>query len=139
MDVTASTLRRTETSFFFMDALGLHCCSRAFSSCSEQGLPFVTVQASRCSGFRCRAQALDTQAPQLWCTGLAALRYDLPRPGVEPVSPPLAGRFLATGLLGKSPNRSFQWGHPLCSTLYQEPMGYPGISPLTWVPKSEPK
>ena len=25
-------------------ALGLHCCVRAFSSCSEQGLPFVAVR-----------------------------------------------------------------------------------------------
>ena len=29
--------------------------------------------------------------------------WDLPRPGIEPVSPALAGRFLATGLPGKSP------------------------------------
>ena len=29
---------------FFSAALGLHCCSRAFSSCREQGLPFVTAK-----------------------------------------------------------------------------------------------
>ena len=27
----------------FLAALGLHCCARAFSSCSEQGLLFVAV------------------------------------------------------------------------------------------------
>ena len=27
----------------FLAALGLHCCMRAFSSCSEQGLLFVAV------------------------------------------------------------------------------------------------
>ena len=29
--------------FFFWVALGLQCCARAFSSCSEQGLLFVAV------------------------------------------------------------------------------------------------
>ena len=28
---------------FFLAAFGLHCCARAFSSCSEQGLLFVAV------------------------------------------------------------------------------------------------
>ena len=29
--------------FIFLAALGLHCCARAFSSCSERGLLFVVV------------------------------------------------------------------------------------------------
>ena len=29
--------------FFFLVALGLHCCTQAFSSFGEQGLPFVVV------------------------------------------------------------------------------------------------
>ena len=29
--------------YLFLAALGLHCCARAFSSCGEQGLPFVAV------------------------------------------------------------------------------------------------
>ena len=29
--------------YLFLAALGLHCCVRAFSSCSEQGLLFVAV------------------------------------------------------------------------------------------------
>ena len=90
MDVTASSLCQTETCFFFlMGAPSLHCCSPAFSSCSERGLLFVMVQASRCSGFFCcEVQAVDMQAQRMWCMGLAASRYDLPRPRIEPVSPP---------------------------------------------------
>ena len=29
--------------YLFLATLGLHCCVRAFSSCSEQGLLFVAV------------------------------------------------------------------------------------------------
>ena len=29
--------------YLFMAALGLHCCTRAFSSCGEQGLLFAVV------------------------------------------------------------------------------------------------
>ena len=39
----------------------------------------------------------------LLCAGLVALRHaDLPRPGMEPVSPVLAGGFLTTGQSGKT-------------------------------------
>ena len=31
---------------YVLAALGLHCCTRAFSSCRQQGLLFVVVQAS---------------------------------------------------------------------------------------------
>ena len=30
--------------YLFLAALGLHCCTRAFSSCSEQGLLFIAVR-----------------------------------------------------------------------------------------------
>ena len=30
--------------YLFMAALGLRCCARAFSSCSEQGILFVVVR-----------------------------------------------------------------------------------------------
>ena len=36
-------ISRTFFFFNFLAALGLRCCSRAFSSCSEQGLLFVAV------------------------------------------------------------------------------------------------
>ena len=48
------------------------------------------------------------QAQYLWCTGLVAPRmWDLPRPGLEPVSLALAGKFLTTAQPGKPrPGRS---------------------------------
>ena len=30
--------------YLFLDALGLHCCAWAFSSCDERGLLFVAVR-----------------------------------------------------------------------------------------------
>ena len=40
--------------FYFLAVLGLHCCTLAFSSCSEWGLlSCCNVQASHCSGFSC--------------------------------------------------------------------------------------
>ena len=107
-----------------MAALGLRCCARAFSSCSERGLLFVAVLrllivvASVC----CRAQALGTRASVVVARGLSScgllalkLRlsncgpqvyllhgmWDLPRPGLEPMSPALAGGFLTTAPPGK--------------------------------------
>ena len=44
----------------FLAALGLRCCTRAFSSCREQGLLLSRRGwASHCHGFSCGAQALD--------------------------------------------------------------------------------
>ena len=38
--------------FYFLAVLGLHCCTLAFSSCSEWGLgSYCNVQASHCGGF----------------------------------------------------------------------------------------
>ena len=63
-----------------------------------------------CSGFSCGAQALGAQAsavavPRVGGCGTWALlfhsRWDLPGPGIKPVSLALQGRFLTTGLLGK--------------------------------------
>ena len=68
--------------------------------------------ASHCGGFPCfRAQALDTQVQQL-CGSQALLPcsvWNLPRPGIEPMSSALAGRFLTTGPPGKSLMYSFSW------------------------------
>ena len=77
-----------------------------FSSCDEQGPLFSCAAcASHCSGFSCcRARALkhlgfsscDSQTQ--WPRGMLSLSG----PGIEPVSPVLAGRFLTTGPPGKS-------------------------------------
>lgn len=69
-----------------MAILSLHCCPPAFNSCSEQGLLFLAgAQVSHCllwnTVYRAQAQLLSG----LW---------DLPRPGIQPLSPTLAVRFL---------------------------------------------
>ena len=63
----------------------------------------------RCAGFSLRWLLLlwltgsRAQAQQLWRTGLVAPRHvDLPGPGLELVSPALAGVFLTTVPPGKS-------------------------------------
>ena len=113
-----------------MAVLGLHCCAWAFSSCIERGLLFVVVHglliavASHCGSFSCcgawapGSRASVVVACGLSSCGLRALErrlsscgaraqllrspWDLPRPGLEPVSPALAGGFLATAPPGKS-------------------------------------
>ena len=73
---------------------------RASSSCGKWGLVFLTVPGL--SGFSCcRAQAPGTQASVVvahslrscgpWAQLLLGM-WDLPGPGMEPVSPALAGR-----------------------------------------------
>ena len=65
--------------YLFLAVLGLHCCARAFSSCSERGLLFVAVhglfslqwllllqsRGSRHAGF----STCGTWAQQLWLAG----------------------------------------------------------------------
>ena len=99
---------------YLLAALGLCCCAQALSSCSERGL-LCGMRASYCIGFSCSgAQALGkqasvvvargsrAQAQWLWHTGLVAPQmWDFPGPGLEPVSPALAGGFLATAPPGK--------------------------------------
>ena len=50
--------------FIFLAALGLHCCARVFSSCSEWGLLFVAVCGLliAVSSLCCRAWALGAGA-----------------------------------------------------------------------------
>ena len=57
-------------------------------------------------GCSCGMWGLSTQAQQLWHMGLVAhiaCGILVPRPGFEPASPALEGRFLTTGPPGKSP------------------------------------
>ena len=111
--------------YLFLAALGLHCCTQAFSSCSEWGLLFVAVcriliaVASLVPEHGLQACGLQ----ELWHTGLSScvsralerrlsscgtraqlLRsmWDLSGPGLKPVSPALAGGFLTTAPPGKS-------------------------------------
>ena len=91
--------------YLFMTVLGLCCCTQSFSSCS--------TRASHCGGFSCYgAWALVFAACRLnncgswvperrlsscgtWALLLCGF-WDLPRPGMEPMSPASAGKFLTT-------------------------------------------
>ena len=89
-----------------MAVLGLHFCARAFSNCGKRGPLFIAVhgpltmvaflvvehrfQTRRLSNCGSRAQLLRGM-------------WDPPRPGLEPVSSELAGRFSTTAPPGKPP------------------------------------
>ena len=67
----------------FLAALGLRCCTWAFSSCGEQGLLFVVVHvlliavASRCGAWALGAWASVVVARGLSSCGLRALERRL--------------------------------------------------------------
>ena len=92
-----------------MTVLSLCFCARAFSSCSKWGPLFIavrrplTVAASLVVEHRLQTRRLSN------CGSRAQLlrgMWDLPRPGLEPVSPALTGRFSTTVPPGK-PASSF--------------------------------
>ena len=57
-----SFLKKLLSIYLFLAALGLHCCTWAFSSCGEQGLLFIAVRGLLCGGVSCYgAQALGAQ------------------------------------------------------------------------------
>ena len=68
--------------YLFLAVLGLHCCAWDFT-CGERALEHWL------SSFGTRASLLHSM-------------WDLPGPGIEPVSAELAGRFLTARPLGKS-------------------------------------
>ena len=116
---------------YFLAALGLCCCTPAFSSCCEWGLLFIVVRglliavAALLEEHQFQARGLQ----QLWHTGSVVVAlglsscgpwalerrlsscgarasllrdiWDLPGPGLKPASPALAGEFLTTAPPGK--------------------------------------
>ena len=87
-----------------MAVLGLRFCARAFSSCGKRG-PFffvvrgpLTVVASLVAEHRLQTHRLSSCGS--WAQLLCGM-WDLPRPGLEPVSPALAVRFSTTAPPGK--------------------------------------
>ena len=90
--------------YLFMAVLGLHFCVRAFSSCGKWGPLFITVRGpliialSLIADHRLQTRRLSNcgSQAQLLCD-----MWDPPRPGLEPVSPALAGRFSTTAPPGK--------------------------------------
>ena len=95
-----------------MTVLSLRFCARAFSSCGERGPLFITVRrpltiaASLVVEHRLQTRRLSS------CGSRALLlrgMWDPPRPGLEPVSPALAGRFSTTAPPGKPHTQGFYW------------------------------
>ena len=99
--------------YLFLAVLGLlfelGFCARAFPSCGEWGPLFImvcgplTVAASPVVEHKLQTRRLSS------CGSRAQLlrgMWDLPRPGLEPVSPALAGRLSTTAPPGK-PNCVF--------------------------------
>ena len=90
--------------YLFRDVLGLPFCVRAFSSCGERGPLFIavrgplTVAASLAAEHKLQTCRLSNCGSR---TQLLCGMWDLPRPGLEPVSPALAGRFSTTAPPGK--------------------------------------
>ena len=97
--------------------LSLHCCTWTLTSCSGQDLlSGYQLAPTDCGGFSCwEAWALRTWASATTAQGLDGCGpraqllcslWDLPRPGIEPVSFASQGRFLTTGPTAK-PNPEF--------------------------------
>ena len=87
-----------------MAVLGLRFCARAFSSCGKWGPLFIavpgplTIAASLVADHRLQTHRLSS------CGSRAQLlrgMWDPPRPGLEPMSPALAGGFSTTAPPGK--------------------------------------
>ena len=108
--------------YLFLAALGHCCCTWAFPRCGQKGLLFIAVcgllvvvaslvaehglQACGLSSWGSRA--LEHRLSS--CDARAQLlhgMWDLPGPGLEPVSPALAGGFLTTAPPGKVPSLTF--------------------------------
>ena len=90
--------------YLFLAVLDLRFCARASPSCGKRGPLFIAVRgpliiaASPVAEHRLQTRRLSS------CGSRAQLRRgmrDPPRPGLEPVSPALAGRFSTTAPPGK--------------------------------------
>ena len=105
-----------------MAVLGLRLCARAFSSCGKRGPLLITVRgpltvvASLVAEHRLQTRRLSN------CGSRAQLlrgMWDLPRPGLEPVCPALAGRFSTTAPAGKPIHDFLNYGFlRVCITSY---------------------
>ena len=79
-------------------------CARAFSSCGKRGPLFITVRgpltiaASPVAEHRLQTRRLSSRGSR--AQPLRGM-WDPPRPGLEPVSPALAGRLSTTAPPGK--------------------------------------
>ena len=87
-----------------MTVLGLRFCARAFSSCGKRGPLLIvvrgplTIAASPVAEHRLQTRRLSNRGSR---AQLLRGTWDLPRPGLEPASPALAGRLSTTAPPGK--------------------------------------
>ena len=87
-----------------MTVLGLRFSARAFSNCSKWGPLFIAVRGPLTIAASLVAEhGLQTRRLSSCGSRAQLLRgmWDLPRPGLEPVSPALAGRLSTTAPPGK--------------------------------------
>ena len=84
--------------------MGLRICARAFSSCGKRGPLLIAVRgpysiaASLVAEHRLQTRRLSSCGSR--AQPLHGM-WDLPRPGLEPASPALAGRLSTTAPPGK--------------------------------------
>ena len=86
-----------------MAVLGLRFCARASSSCGKRGPLFITVRGPLTIVASLVEHRLQTRRLSSCVSRAQLLRgmWDLPRPGLEPMSPALAGRLSTTAPPGK--------------------------------------
>ena len=101
-----------------MAVLGLRFCARAFSRCGKWGPLFIAVRGPLTIAaslvMEDRLQMLKLSSCGSWAQLLRGT-WDLPGPGLEPVSPALAGGFLTTAPPGKPQICYFEQESFLCS------------------------
>ena len=94
-----------------MAVLDLRFCARAFSSCGKRGPLLIavrgplTIVASLVAEHRLQMRKLSNCGSRAHLLGGM---WDLPRRGLEPMSPALAGRFSTTAPPGKPPAFIFE-------------------------------
>ena len=103
--------------YLFLAVLDLRFCARAFSSCGKRGPLFIavhgplTIAASLVAEHRLQTRRISSYGSR---AQLLRGMWDLPRPGLEPMSPALAGRLSTTAPPGKPP--TFFFLHILTNT-----------------------
>ena len=116
-----------------MAVLGLHFCPRAFSSCGKRGPLFtavrgpLTIAASLVAEHRLQTRRLSNCGSR--GQPLRSM-WDPPRPGLEPVSPALAGRLSTTAPPGK-PLVSFKFRNLVTCNKKKIPGSYKDL--FNWI------
>ena len=89
--------------YLFMAVLGLRFWARAFSSCGKRGPLFIAVHGPLTIAASLVEHRLQTRRLSSCSSRAQLLRgmWNLPRPGLKPVSPALAGGFSTTAPPGK--------------------------------------